>query len=311
MSGVPDPKPLLDFGRLGSRHEPDRSLDPSVPITDRLDCTYSTINLDGLFDERMGGRSVAVSQAIERNSAVPYYQQLFEILRDRIMAGAISPDERLSSESEMCREFGLARATVRQTLSKLETEGFARRVARRGVFASAGPASRSSGWVVQDSQSFLESQLRHGRTGITTNVVDAQFVSPPQHVADALRVDPHEHAFALQRLRSLDGKVAMFSTNWFPHAVGQIIATADDVLQGAGSVSNALQKFGFVTHGAHRIIHAMRPAEPVSSYLRITADLPVLRVRSLSWDRGDVPFDYYETWVLTDVVPLEVNVVAG
>jgi GntR family transcriptional regulator len=254
---------------------------------------------------------VAVTEVIERNSEVPYYQQLFEILRDRIMAGAISPDERLSSESELCREFGLSRATIRQTLFKLETEGFARRVARRGVFASPGPAAKASGWVVQDSLSFLESQLRHGRTGITTDVLSGQFIAPPQHVADALRIGPHEQVFTLQRVRSLDGQLAMFSTNWFPHAVGQIIAAAEDVLQGTGSVNSTLRKFGFVTSGAHRVIHAMRPSDTATSNLRIEPYVPVLRVRSLSWGNGDVPFDYYETWVLTDVVPLEVNVVAS
>ena len=90
---------------------------------------------------------------------------------------------------------------------------------RRGVFASA--PGELSGWIVQDPQGFLESQLRHGRTGIATEVIDARFISPPQHVADALEVGSREQIFALQRLRSLDGKIAMFSTNWFPQDVGQ------------------------------------------------------------------------------------------
>lgn len=250
-----------------------------------------------------------MAHVIERDSPVPYYQQLFEILRDRIVGGAIAADERLSSENELCRAFGLSRATVRQTLSKLETEGFARRVANRGVFAAA--PGQGSGWVVQDAQSFLESQLRHGRTGIETDVVDAKFISPPQHVIDALRVGAREQVFALQRLRSLDGEIAMFSTNWFPRPVGKKIAAADDVLQGTGSVNSALRKAGFITSGAHRVLRAMRAPENVATHLRIGPDQPVLRVRSLSWDHEDVRFDYYETWVLTDVVPLEVNVIAS
>jgi GntR family transcriptional regulator len=250
-----------------------------------------------------------VSQIIERASPVPYYEQLFDILRDRITGGAIAADERLSSESELCREFGLSRATVRQTLSKLESEGYARRVARRGVFASA--PGESPGWIVQDPQGFLESQLRHGRTGITTKVLDAQFMSPPQHVADALGVGPREQIFALQRLRSLDGKIAMFSTNWFPQEVARTMSAAEDVLDGTGSVNSTLRRAGFMVSSAHRVIRAMRAPKTVASHLQIGPDQPVLRVRSLSWDHEDVRFDYYETWVLTDVVPLEVNVVAG
>ncbi|MEL7974315.1 GntR family transcriptional regulator [Isoptericola sp. F-RaC21] len=250
-----------------------------------------------------------MSQTIERESPVPYYEQLFGILRDRVVDGTIPTDERFPSELELCREFGLSRATVRQTLSKLEQEGYARRVARRGVFASA--PGEASGWVIHDTQGFLESQVSHGRTGITTKVVDGRFITPPEHVAEALRVEGNDEVFALQRVRSLDGKIAMFSTNWFPKDVGRMMSTAEDVLAGTGSVNSTLRGAGFVTSGAHRVIRAMRAPEAVATHLQIGPDQPVLRVRSESWDHRGFRFDYYETWVLTDVVPLEVDVSAS
>ncbi|RKT36017.1 GntR family transcriptional regulator [Microbacterium sp. AG1240] len=248
-----------------------------------------------------------MSQIIERTSPVPYYEQLFEILRARIVAGEVPADERLPSELELCREFGLSRATVRQTLSKLESDGFARRVPRRGVFATSPEAP--SGWTVQEG--FLESQIRHGRTGIETEVTDAGFVTPPDHVAEALRVASDDRVFAIERVRSLNGRVAMFSTNWFPDAVGRTMSTADAVLDGTGSVNERLREAGFVTSGARRLIHATLPPAVVAQHLRIHTDQPVLRVRSLSWDHSDTRFDYYETWVLTDVIPLEVSVAAS
>jgi GntR family transcriptional regulator len=248
-------------------------------------------------------------QTIERHSPVPYYDQLFGILRARIIDGEIAADERLPSEHELCREFGLSRGTVRQTLLKLESEGYARRVPRRGIFAAA--PEEPSGWIVEDPLGFLESQLRHGRTGIATEVIDARFISPPEHVADALGVDAREQVFALERLRSLNGRIAMFSTNWFSHDVGQKIAAAPDVLRGTGSVNTTLRNAGYHLSGAHRVIRAMRAPERIARHLQIDPDQPVLRVRSLGWDHTELRFDYYETWVLTDVVPLEVNVVAS
>jgi GntR family transcriptional regulator len=251
---------------------------------------------------------VAVTQAIERTSPVPYYEQLLEILKDRIVSGVFSVDERLPSELELSREFGLARATVRQTLSKLESEGYARRVARRGVFvASPDP---SPGWMVQDVEGFLESQLRHGRTGIETSVIEAGFLTAPPDVSEALRLAPEEKVFALKRARSLDGKPAVFSTNWFPDDIGAVIVTASDVLDGTGSLNSALRGAGFVINGARRVIHAMRAPKEVAQHLGIRPGGPVLRIRSLSWDQHGRCFDYYETWVLTETVPLEVNIVA-
>ena len=247
-----------------------------------------------------------MSPTIERESPTPYYEQLFTILRDRIARGDIPAGERLDSELELCREFGLSRATVRQTMSKLETEGYARRVARRGVFASA--PGQSTGWTVQEG--FLESQIRHGRTDVDTRVIDARFVIPPQHVADKLQIDPTEKVFALQRVRSLDGQVAMFSTNWFPQDIGPIIAEAQNVISGNASVNSTLRAAGFRTSGASRTIHALQAPMSIAAHLQVDPGFPVLRVRSLSWDQQGKRFDYYETWVLTEIIPLEVNVSA-
>lgn len=250
-----------------------------------------------------------MTQTIERTSPVPYYEQLFDILKAQVESGEYPIDERLPSELELSREFGLARATVRQTLSKLEAEGYARRVARRGVFAAV--PEPTSGWIVQDTEGFLESQVRHGRTGIETTVIDAGFCSAPVHVAEALRLSTGESVFAIERVRRIDGELAMFSTNWFPPDAGTVIAAAADVLGGIGSVNGTLRAAGFTTDGARRVIHAMGAPADVAAHLNVPAGHPIMRIRSLSWDQHDHRFDYYETWVITDTVPLEVIVTAA
>ena len=250
-----------------------------------------------------------MTQNIERASPVPYYEQLFDILSAQIESGEYPLDERLPSELELSREYGLARATVRQTLAKLESEGLARRVARRGVFASK--PEPTSGWIVQDTEGFLESQIRHGRTGIETTVIDAGFRAAPAHVAEALRLTSKENVFAIERVRRLDGEIAMFSTNWFPPDAGAAIAAASDVLDGTGSVNSTLRRSGFVTDGARRVIHATAAPADVAGHLDVPVGHPVMRIQSLSWDKNERSFDYYETWVLTDTVPLEVNVTAA
>ena len=250
-----------------------------------------------------------MAQAIDRTSPVPYYEQLLDILKQRVVGGDIAVDERLPSELELARDFGLARATVRQTLSRLEDEGFARRVPRRGVFAAVPGAP--GGWIVQDTEGFLESQVRHGRTGIDTRVLDAGYREPPAHVHEALGLAAGEQVFALDRVRSLDGTPALVSTNWFPHGSAEVVASAATVLDGSGSVNSTLRQAGYVIHRARRLVHATHAPEEVARHLAVDPGEPVLRIRSLSWDQGGRRFDYYETWVLTERIPLEVNVVAG
>jgi len=71
---------------------------------------------------------------LQRDSGVPLYLQVSEILIQRILAGEWSLDQSLPAEPELCEEFGVARGTLRQALSKLETEGYVRRERGRGTF---------------------------------------------------------------------------------------------------------------------------------------------------------------------------------
>lgn len=244
---------------------------------------------------------------IERDSPVPYYEQLFDILRSQISDGSIAEDERLPSELELCREYGLSRATVRQTFSKLEAAGFARRVPRRGVFA-AHP-EEPSGWTLHEG--FLESQLRHGRTGVKTTVVGAGTQKPPRRVAEALKVSVDTEVFTLERVRALEGTPAMFSTNWFAPDVADSVRNASAVLDGTASLNGALREAGHIVHTARRVLNALGAPEDVAGQIGVAPGDALLQVASLSLDAAGAPVEYYETWVLTEVIPLEVNVSAS
>lgn len=60
-------------------------------------------------------------EMIDRESGVPPWRQLADILRRRIEAGEISG--RLPSERYMAQEYGVALTTVRKALDQLRTEG--------------------------------------------------------------------------------------------------------------------------------------------------------------------------------------------
>lgn len=91
-------------------------------------------------------------------SALPLYHQLAERLTSDISSGSLSPGDRLPSEPELARRFGIGRPTVRQALELLVRRGLAERrrgsgtfvtnaVARVDLFTLAGTVSsfRSSG----------------------------------------------------------------------------------------------------------------------------------------------------------------------
>lgn len=80
--------------------------------------------------------------AIDLNrSAVARYIQLATLFRRRIEQGAWRPDQRIPTVDELAAEYGVARATIRQALDQLESDGLIERFRAKGTFVRKGPAA--------------------------------------------------------------------------------------------------------------------------------------------------------------------------
>jgi DNA-binding GntR family transcriptional regulator len=61
------------------------------------------------------------ARQIDRDSAVPYYQQLADILREQITSGELAG--KLSSQTRLATQYGVNPLTVRKALALLRDEG--------------------------------------------------------------------------------------------------------------------------------------------------------------------------------------------
>ena len=242
---------------------------------------------------------------IRRESPTPYHRQLTDILEREILDGLIPQKDRLPSELELADRFGLSRSTVRQGLQTLVARGYAVHVPNRGHFASTPP--QEHGWMIQDRAGFLENGVGHHNRRVTTEVLSARSEPFPPHACRALRLPEGSEGLVLVRRRLLDGATALIGTNYHPPHVERAVRLASDVLSGEASLTQALAREGFVAYGAQRIIHALGAPHDIAERLGIPEGVPLVRIRSATWDESTVPFDYYETWLRTDVVPLEVT----
>ena len=251
--------------------------------------------------------TLAHAESIDRQSSVPYYEQLASALEQRISAGQIIAGARLPSENELCTEFSLSRATVRQALRHLESRGFAHRVPGRGVFASEPGGDH--GWVIQGPEGFLENAIGHQNRSVTTRALRSGAISLPAHACRALEVPEGTVGFELVRLRTLDGTPALYSVNYSPPDLIAVLAGAHDVLAGRASLTQLLASAGYQLGEAHRAVRAVAASEEIARHLAVSPETPLLHIRSTSWTSEGRRYDVYDTWVRSDVIPLEINVV--
>src|SRR5215210_3405019 len=60
---------------------------------------------------------------LDRQSAVPLYQQIQDYVRQGILSGSLAPNTRLPASRQLARDLGINRITVENAYAELETEG--------------------------------------------------------------------------------------------------------------------------------------------------------------------------------------------
>jgi GntR family transcriptional regulator len=138
-------------------------------------------------------------KTIYRNSPVPRYYQLKEILRDRVRSGAWKPGDLIPSERELSESYGISRMTARQAVTDLVNEGIFYREQGKGTFVSHNkimqPLIRLSG--------FTEDITARGqRPG--TRVLSARMWPADQMTAERLQIEIGTPVVRLERLRLAD-----------------------------------------------------------------------------------------------------------
>ncbi|MCW0216452.1 MAG: GntR family transcriptional regulator [Pseudonocardia sp.] len=98
-------------------------------------------------------RGSAPSARLRVQRVRPAYRQVADELRSQIMRGALGPGERLPSEAELSRAFGVSRSTVREALRALTSQHLIETL--RGVQGGSFVAAPDPTRVVEDVGSAL------------------------------------------------------------------------------------------------------------------------------------------------------------
>src|ERR1700753_4077779 len=105
---------------------------------------------------------------IDRNTPVPSYFQLAELLEDEIVSGRWQPGARVPSEGQLGDRYELSRTTIRQALARLEPEGLINRVKGRGTFVRD---SRPRSWLIQSTEGFFGDELRRAGRSVASRIL--------------------------------------------------------------------------------------------------------------------------------------------
>jgi GntR family transcriptional regulator len=132
---------------------------------------------------------------LQRSSPLPLYQQLTQLLAQRIERGDWKPGDLIPGEHELQELYQLSRTTVRQAVQDLERAGLVTRHRGRGTFV----AEPRTTYRVGVSESLLRQGIQPG-----WRVLVAEPRSATPVVAARLQISPGAPVFYSLRLRLAD-----------------------------------------------------------------------------------------------------------
>ncbi len=208
-------------------------------------------------------------------SPVPAYLRIEQEIRALIDSGIYRPGDRIPTEDELCRKYGVAKMTVRQGLSRLVTSGLLLRRRGVGTFVAAPKIERVGNLLL----GFEEDARAHG-VQPSTEVMAKTWVAASPEDAAALGLIAGGQVLRVDRLRMADGEPIALNTIILPPVMGRLLEQFDF---GRSLYALAAEVLGHPVGHADQRVEAVQADRSQAILLGIVEGSPLLRVQRITY----------------------------
>jgi GntR family phosphonate transport system transcriptional regulator len=231
------------------------------------------------------------------NSRTPIWRAIATTLEADIAGGHYRPGDRLPTEADLSRRFGVNRHTVRQALADLAGKGLVMPRRGAGVFVTAQPQDYPIGRRVRFSQNLLAAGQTPARQMLALELRGADATE-----AAALALPQDGMVLAYEGISLADGQPIALFRSIFPAAPYPGLQQA---IRDHGSVTAALAACGVPDYlrKSTRLTAKLATATQ-ARHLRIREGAPILRSVGINILPSGQPVEYGATWFAGDRVSL-------
>lgn len=222
---------------------------------------------------------------VNRQSRVPLYYQLYELLRAQIVRKELEAGEMLPTENDLIARYEVSRNTVRQALDSLVDDGLITRHRGRGSFVTHPTIAQGANRIV----SFTD-DMRHRGLTPHTEVLRRELVAAPESIAHALGIEPGEELAHLDRLRLADREPMSVEHSYL---ISRLCPGVLDLDYATVPLREALERrYGIVLSRATQTIRAVAATKQQAARLAIDPGAALLTIERVSYADNEQPVEY-------------------
>lgn len=136
--------------------------------------------------------------SLDHNSSVPFFIQIAETMKRRIVSGEYNPGKQLFTGEELEREFQTSNITIRKAMEKLKNDGFVER--RRGLGTTVSKIEPEPlGFELGNSFKKLKESIQKLNTRV--KVLEITKTPSSEYVQNILSMSPEQEIWRLKRIR--------------------------------------------------------------------------------------------------------------
>lgn len=219
------------------------------------------------------------------------YEQVAERLRNDIKQGKYPPGERLPSQTQLAREYGLAQTSIGRAIARLKNEGLVRVEDGKGATVLEVPTIKRVRRTPYRGKggSFAQAMRESDLEPHTPLVSGPEVVTPSAEVATYLQMGEGQ---VIRRERHMfgSGHPMQIAVSHIPISAAGSLDIADTDTNPTGMYERLAQRGHKVTRFQERI-EVRHPTEKETVFFGITDSTNVLEVVRTAYDQDERPVD--------------------
>lgn len=220
---------------------------------------------------------------IKKNSPIPIYYQLIELIQEKIEKGQLKPGDSIPSEREYAEKYQISRMTVRQALTHLVNNGYLHRLQGKGTFVSEQKIQQP----LQGLTSFTEDMTARGMKP-DSHIIQFEIIPATPQIASQLAINEYAPIYEIKRVRLADDVPMALETTYIS---ANLVKGLTEEIVNQSIYAYMENKLNLEIDNGSQMIEASIANQMEAQFLNIQAGAPILLIQRNTFLQDGTPVE--------------------